>query len=185
VVENVGGGGGSIGAAMVAHARPDGHTLLLGGTITHVNEALLKEKPLYDPAKDLDPIAAVAANVLAIAVHPSVPARSLEELVEYARGHSHELSYAHAGIGSIQHLAGELFKSLIDAPSIAAVPYRGTGPAVTDLIGGRFRWRCRASRTRCSISTAPGSCASWRSRARSASPPLRTCPRQPNRVFRA
>jgi len=137
VVENVGGGGGSIGASMVAHARPDGHTLLLGGTITHVNEALLKEKPLYDPVKDLDAIAAVAANVLAIAVHPSVPARSLGELVEYARDHSHELSYAHAGIGSIQHLAGELFKSLIDAPSIAAVPYRGTGPAVTDLIGGQ------------------------------------------------
>jgi tripartite-type tricarboxylate transporter receptor subunit TctC len=137
VVENVGGGGGSIGASMVAHARPDGHTLLLGGTLTHLNEALLKSKPLYDPAKDLDAIAAVAANVLAIAIHPSVPARTLGELIEYARAHPGELSYAHAGVGSIQHLAGELFKSLIDAPSIAAVPYRGTGPAVTDLIGGQ------------------------------------------------
>jgi tripartite-type tricarboxylate transporter receptor subunit TctC len=137
VVENVGGGGGSIGASQVAHAKPDGYTLLLGGTLTHVNEALLKATPLYDPVKDLDPIAAVAANVLAIAIHPSVPARSLEELIAYAKARPEGLSYAHAGIGSIQHLAGELFKSLIGAPSIAAVPYRGTGPAVTDLIGGQ------------------------------------------------
>jgi tripartite-type tricarboxylate transporter receptor subunit TctC len=136
VVENVGGGGGSVGASMVAHARPDGHTLLLGGTITHVNEVLLKAKPLYDPVKDLEPIAMVAANVLAIAVHPDVPARNLGELVAFARTHP-EISYAHAGVGSIQHLAGELFKSLAGAPGIAAVAYRGTGPAVTDLIGGQ------------------------------------------------
>src|SRR5215468_4143900 len=81
VVENSGGGGGSIGAAAVAHARPDGYTLLLGGTLPHVNEALLKSQPLYDPVKDLDPIAAVAANVLCVAVHPSVPAVSLKELI--------------------------------------------------------------------------------------------------------
>ena len=70
VSENMGGGGGSVGAAVVAHAKPDGYTLLLGGTLLHVNEALLKRAPLYDPVKDLDPIAAVAANVLCIAVHP-------------------------------------------------------------------------------------------------------------------
>src|SRR5436190_11645186 len=64
VIENIGGGGSSLGAAAVARARPDGYTLLLGGTQTHVNEALLKSKPLYDPVKDLDPIAGVAANVL-------------------------------------------------------------------------------------------------------------------------
>ena len=79
VVENMGGGGGSIGAAVVARAKPDGYTLLLGGTLPHVNEALLKSTPLYDPIKDLDPIAAVAANVLCIAVHPSVAARSLKD----------------------------------------------------------------------------------------------------------
>src|SRR3989441_4461512 len=84
VVENMGGGGGSIGAAVVARAKPDGYTLLLGGTLPHVNEALLKSRPLYDPVKDLDPIAAVAANVLCIAVHPSVPVRNLKELIDYA-----------------------------------------------------------------------------------------------------
>jgi tripartite-type tricarboxylate transporter receptor subunit TctC len=77
VIENIGGGGSSLGAAVVARARPDGYTLLLGGTQTHVNEALLKTKPLYDPIKDLEPIAGVAANVLCIAVHLAVPAQTL------------------------------------------------------------------------------------------------------------
>src|SRR5215470_7967033 len=76
VVENVGGGGGSLGAAAVARARPDGYSLLLGGTLTNLNEALLKNHPLYDPVKNLDPIAGVAANSLCIAVHPSVPVQS-------------------------------------------------------------------------------------------------------------
>jgi tripartite-type tricarboxylate transporter receptor subunit TctC len=138
VVENVGGGGGSIGASNVARARPDGYTLLLGGTLPHVNEALLKSTPLYDPIKDLDPIAAVAANVLCIAVHPTVRVHSLEELIAYAKSHPGELSYGHAGLGSIQHLTGELFKSLTGTPGIVQVPYRGTGPVVTDLIGGQI-----------------------------------------------
>jgi tripartite-type tricarboxylate transporter receptor subunit TctC len=138
VAENIGGGGGSVGAAAVARAKPDGYTLLLGGTLPHVNEALLKTTPLYDPVKDLDPIAAVAANVLCIAVHPSVPARSLKELVAYAKANSGKLSYGHAGIGSIQHLTGELFKSLTATPDIVQVAYRGTGPVVSDLVGGQI-----------------------------------------------
>ena len=80
VVENIGGGGSSLGAAAVARARPDGYTILLGGTQTHVNEALLKSRPLYDPVKDLDPIASVAAYFLGIAVHPAVPVQTLKEL---------------------------------------------------------------------------------------------------------
>src|SRR6266849_2142098 len=83
VVENIGGASGSLGAAAVARARPDGYTILLGGTLTHVNEALLKSRPLYDPVKDLDPIASVAANSLCITVHPAVPVQSLEELITY------------------------------------------------------------------------------------------------------
>lgn len=138
VVENMSGGGGSIGAAVVARAKSDGYTLLLGGTLPHVNEALLKSTPLYDPIKDLDPIAAIAANVLCLAVHPSVPARSLKELVAYAKANPGKLSYGHAGVGSIQHLTGELFKSLTGTPEIVQVPYRGTGPVVTDLVGGQI-----------------------------------------------
>ena len=139
VVENSGGGGGSLGAAAVARALPDGYTLLLGGTLPHVNEALVKRKPLYDPIKDLDPIAALAANFLCIAVHPTVPVESLKELVAYAIANRGKLSYGHAGVGSIQHLTGELFKSLAGAPEIVQVPYRGTGPLITDLIGGHIQ----------------------------------------------
>jgi tripartite-type tricarboxylate transporter receptor subunit TctC len=138
VVENIGGGGGSLGAAAVARARPDGYTLLLGGTLPHVNEALLKSQPLYDPVKDLDPIAGVAANVLCIAVHPSVPVRTLKDLIAYAKANPGKLSYGHACVGSIQHLTGELFKSLAGTPDILPVPYRGTGPLITDLIGGQI-----------------------------------------------
>ena len=138
VVENIGGGGSSIGASAAARAKPDGYTLLLGGTQTHVNEALLKTKQLYDPVKDLDPIAGIAAYPLAIAVHPSLPMRNLKELVAYAKANPGALSYGHAGLGSIQHLTGELFKSLSGTPGIVQVPYRGTGPAITDLIGGQI-----------------------------------------------
>ena len=137
VVENIGGGGASIGAAAVARAQPDGYTILLGGSQTHVNESLLKSRPLYDPIKDLDPIAGIAANVLCIAVHPSVPVRTLAELIVYAKANPGKLSYGHSGVGTIQHLTGELFKSLAGTPGIVDVPYRGTGPLVTDLIGGQ------------------------------------------------
>jgi tripartite-type tricarboxylate transporter receptor subunit TctC len=139
VIENIGGGGGSLGVASVARARPDGHTLVLGGTITHVNEALLKSRPQYDPVKDLEPIAGVAANVLCIAVHPSVPAQTLKEFIAYAKANRGKLSYGHAGIGSIQHLTGELFKSLAGTPEIVQVPYRGTGPLITDIISGQVQ----------------------------------------------
>jgi tripartite-type tricarboxylate transporter receptor subunit TctC len=139
VVENIGGGGGSVGVAAVARARPDGHTLVLGGTITHLNEALLKSRPQYDPIKDLDPIAVVASNVLSIAVHPAVPAQTLGEFIAYAKRNPGKLSYGHAGVGSIQHLTGELLKSLAGMPEIVPVPYRGTGPLITDIVGGQVQ----------------------------------------------
>jgi tripartite-type tricarboxylate transporter receptor subunit TctC len=137
VIENIGGGGSSLGAAAVARARPDGYTILLGGTQTHVNETLLKSRPLYDAVKDLDAIAGIAANALCIAVHPAVPAQNLKELIAYAKANPGKLSYGHSGVGSIQHLMGELFKSLAGTPDIVQVPYRGTGPLITDLVSGQ------------------------------------------------
>jgi tripartite-type tricarboxylate transporter receptor subunit TctC len=137
VIENIGGGGSSLGAAAVARARPDGYTILLGGTQTHVNEALLKSRPLYDAVKDLDAIAGIAANALCIAVHPAVPVQNLKELIAYAKANPGKLSYGHSGVGSIQHLMGELFKSLAGTPDIVQVPYRGTGPLITDLVSGQ------------------------------------------------
>jgi tripartite-type tricarboxylate transporter receptor subunit TctC len=138
VVENIGGGGASLGAAAAARARPDGYTILLGGTLPHVNEAVLKAKPLYDPVKDLDPIGAVSANFLAIAVHPSVPAQTLKELIAHAKANPGKMSYGHAGIGSTNHLTGELFKSLAGIPEVVQIPYRGAGPVMTDLIAGQI-----------------------------------------------
>jgi tripartite-type tricarboxylate transporter receptor subunit TctC len=135
-IDNVGGAAGSLGAAQVARARPDGYTLLLGGTLTHTNEALLKTRPLYNPDKDLDPIMCLAVYPLAIAVHPSVPATTLKELVAYAKTNPGKLSYGHVGVGSNSHLAGELFKSLAGIPDVAPVPYRGAGPLIPDLISG-------------------------------------------------
>src|SRR3979490_2534140 len=138
VVENIGGGGSSLGAAAVARARPDGYTILLGGTQTHVNEALLKSRPLYDPVKDLEPIAGVAANVLCIAVHPAVPAQTLKEFIAYAKANPGRLSYGHAGVGSTNHLTGELFKSLAGLPDIVQVPYRRAAVVMTDLVAGQI-----------------------------------------------
>jgi tripartite-type tricarboxylate transporter receptor subunit TctC len=137
VIENIGGAGASLGAVAVVRAPPDGYTILLGGTQTHLNEALLKGRPLYDPVKDLDPIASVAANCLVIAVHPSLPVRTLKELIAYAKANPGKLSYGHAGVGSIQHLTGELLKSLAETPDIVQIPYRGTGPAIADLVSGQ------------------------------------------------
>ncbi len=138
VVENIGGGGSSLGAAAVARARPDGYTILMGGTLTHVNDAVVKSRPLYDPVKDLEPIASVAENFFGIAVHPSVPAQTLKEFIAYAKANPGKVSYGHAGVGSATHLTAELFKSLAGTPEIMPVPYRGAGPAITDLVSGQI-----------------------------------------------
>jgi tripartite-type tricarboxylate transporter receptor subunit TctC len=137
VVENIGGGGSSLGAAAVARARPDGYTILLGGSLPTVNEALLKSRPLYDPFKDLDPIAGLAVVAFALAVHPSVPAQTLKEFVAYAKAHAGKLSYGHGGVGSTNQLTGEMFKLLAGLPELIQVPYRGAGPLIADLISGQ------------------------------------------------
>ena len=137
IVENIGGGGSSLGAAAVARARPDGYTVLLGGSLPHVNEALLKSRPLYDPVKDLDPIAGVAVVALALAVHPLVPAQTLKEFVAYAKANPGKLSYGHVGVGSVNQLTGEMFKLLAGLPGLVQVPYRGAGPTMADLISGQ------------------------------------------------
>jgi len=136
IVENQGGGGSSLGAATVAHSSPDGYTLLLGGSSTHVTEAILKTRPLYDPMKDLDPISNIAVSPFALAVHPSIPATTLLEFIDYDKANRGKLSYGHAGVGSLNHLTGELFKSLAGLPDLLQVPYRGSGPAIADALAG-------------------------------------------------
>ena len=136
VVENQGGGGSSLGAAAVARARPDGYTILLGGSSTHITEAILKNRPLYDPLKDLEPISNVVVSAFALAIHPAVPARTLREFIDYAKANPGKLSYGHAGVGSLNHLTGELLRSLAGT-DIVHVPYRGSGPATADTISGQ------------------------------------------------
>jgi len=136
VVENQGGGGSSLGAATVARARPDGYTILLGGSSTHITEATLKSHPLYDPMKELEPISNIVMAPFALAIHPSVPASTLKEFIDFAKAHPGKLTYGHAGVGSLNHLTGELLKSLTGA-DIVAVPYRGSGPATADTLSGQ------------------------------------------------
>ena len=135
-VENQGGGGSSLGAATVAHSSPDGYTLLLGGSSTHVTEAILKTRPLYDPIKDLEPISNIAVSPFALAVHPSIPVTTLAKFIDYDKANRGKLSYGHAGVGSLNHLTGELFKSLAGLPDLLQVPYRGSGPAIADALAG-------------------------------------------------
>jgi tripartite-type tricarboxylate transporter receptor subunit TctC len=135
VVENQGGGGSSLGAAFVAHSSPDGYTLLLGGSSTHVTEAILKTRPLYDPIKDLEPISNIAVSPFALAVHPSVPATTLAEFINYDKANRATLPMG-TRAGWLNHLTGELFKSLAGLPDLLQVPYRGSGPAIADALAG-------------------------------------------------
>jgi tripartite-type tricarboxylate transporter receptor subunit TctC len=138
VIENIGGAGGGVGAAQASRARPDGYTLLLGGATTHITELLLKTKPTYDPLKDLEPISPIAVTAFAIAVHPSVPAKDLKELIAYVKANPGKASYGSAGHGSLNHLTGELLKLRAGLTDFPHVPYRGAGPGLTDLLAGQI-----------------------------------------------
>ncbi len=136
VVENVTGAGGNIATGRVAKAAPDGHTLGMIGNSSLVFSPSIYDKLSFDPLKDFAPISQVfvAANVLV--VPQDVPAKSLPELVALARARPGALTYAHAGTGTSQHLAAELFKS-IERLDIRPVPYRGTTALLPDLLAGR------------------------------------------------
>jgi tripartite-type tricarboxylate transporter receptor subunit TctC len=127
-----------VGAAQATRSQPDGYTLLLGGATTHITEALLKTKPTYDPLKDLEAISPIAYTAFAIAVHPSVPAKDLKEFVAYTKANPGKVSYGSAGHGSLNHLAGELFKIRAGLTDLPHVPYRGAGPGLTDLLAGQI-----------------------------------------------
>ena len=136
LVENRTGAGGNIAADLVAKAAPDGYTLVMGSIGTHaVNVSLFSRLP-YDPVRDFAPIAlAVDAEGL-LAVHPSLSAQSVAELIALARAKPGGLTYASAGAGTASHLAGELFKSMAKLDMVH-VPYKGNVPAITDLLAGQ------------------------------------------------
>jgi tripartite-type tricarboxylate transporter receptor subunit TctC len=137
VVENQGGAGGSLGAATVARAPSDGYTLLLGGIGPLIINPVAQSRTPYDPIKDFEPISILVVTAFSIAVHPALPVRSLQELIDYARQNPGKLSYGSAGVGSGNHLTGELLKSLTGI-DVVHVPYRGAGLAITDLISAQI-----------------------------------------------
>ena len=137
VVDNRAGAGGSIGTDMAAKAAPDGYTLLISTASAMVINPHMLAVP-YDPLRDLAPIALATTIPLIITVHPSVPAKSVRELIALARARPGTLNYGSSGNGTISHLAGELFKILTGA-QIVQVPYKGGGPALIDLLGGQVQ----------------------------------------------
>jgi len=138
IVDNRPGANGSIGTALVAKSKPDGYMLVMGGVNTHaMNDALYKNLP-YDSLKDFSPIALTARIPVAFVVHPSLPVKSIRELIDLAKSQPGQLTYGSSGAGGPHHLAMELFKSLAKV-DIVHVPYKGGAPQLNDLLGGHIK----------------------------------------------
>lgn len=137
IVDNKGGAGGNLGSAEVAKQAPaDGHTLLLAASgPMAVNSTLYKSMP-FNPLTDLSPVIQISSFPLVLEVNPKIGVKTVKELVAYAKANQKDLSFASAGNGTPQHLAGELFNTQMDI-KIAHIPYRGAGPALNDLLGGQ------------------------------------------------
>jgi len=136
LIENRGGASGTIAADAVAKAPPDGYTLLQNSITTHGVGPHLYAKLPYDPVKDFAPVSGLALLPLIMAVNAELPAKSVQELIAFSK--TNTLNFASSGNGGAPHMAAELFKSVTGAP-ITHVPYKGSGPAVADLVGGRVQ----------------------------------------------
>lgn len=137
IVDNRGGAGGIIGTDLVVKSPADGYTLLMTASAPiAINITLMKNVP-YDPRKDLAPVSRIGSTPLVLVIHPSVPARSVKELIALLRARPNDFTYASAGNGTPQHLSAELFKTLANV-KMAHVPYKGSGPAMIDVISGQI-----------------------------------------------
>ncbi|CAG9169100.1 tripartite tricarboxylate transporter substrate binding protein [Cupriavidus respiraculi] len=136
IVENRAGAGGNIGAEVVARAEPDGHTLMFGTSAPLAINVSLYRKINYDPVKSFAPVIQVGHLPNVLVVNPSVPAKNIAELIAYGKAHPGKLTYASSGNGASSHLAGVLFNNLAGT-DFQHIPYKGTGPALNDLLGGQ------------------------------------------------
>jgi tripartite-type tricarboxylate transporter receptor subunit TctC len=141
LVENVGGGGGTIGGQRVARAAPDGYTILLGTLATQANPQLLSTKPLYNPVDDFVHIGLIAELPLILVARKDLPANTMAEFVTYAKANPGKLNFGSAGVGSASHLGCVLLGNALGA-QFQHIAYRGTGPAMQDLQGGRLDFLC-------------------------------------------
>ena len=137
VVENRAGAGGAIAAETTAKSPPDGYTLMIGTIASLAANLSLQKKLPYDPVRDFAPVTLVATQNLMLLIHPSVPAKSVKELVRFARSQPGKLTFGSAGNGTGSHLSGELFKQLAGL-DIVHIPYKGVAPALVDLIAGQI-----------------------------------------------
>jgi tripartite-type tricarboxylate transporter receptor subunit TctC len=137
VVENRGGAGGTVGTRSVARSAPDGYTILLGYTGTLAIGPTMYPNAGFDPRKDFAPIGRIGLAPAVLVVHPGLPVHSVGELIAYAKAHPGQVNYGSAGVGTVGHLAGAYLASSAGL-SLIHVPYRGTGPALTDLLGGHI-----------------------------------------------
>lgn len=137
VVENRSGAGGNIGAELVAKAKPDGHTLLMAAGSFAINASLYSSLP-YDPVADFDPVIQICSVTGILVANPSVPVANVKDLVALAKSQPGRVTFASAGSGTVIHLAGELFKMMANV-DMTHVPYKGSGPALSDLIGGQVQ----------------------------------------------
>jgi tripartite-type tricarboxylate transporter receptor subunit TctC len=135
-VDNKGGASGAIGAADVERAAPDGYTFLIATTATHVTNQFLKSKLPYDPEGGFETVAILSRSPAILVVHPAVPANSVAELIALAKAQPGKLNYASSGVGATSHLSAELFKAAAGV-ELTHVPFRGSGPALTAMIGGQ------------------------------------------------
>ena len=136
IVDNRSGAGGMIGSDMVARAAPDGYTLLVTSSSTLSIAPHLTRKPLYDPLRDFSPVIVIASAPNLLVVHPSLPVRTVGELIDLAKARPGAINYASNGSGTLSHLTGELFK-LQARVNLAHIPYKGGPPAVIDLVAGQ------------------------------------------------
>jgi len=141
IVENVGGAGGMTGSARVAQAKPDGYTMVLGTVGTHAQGQTLYKRPLYNAATDFTPVALIAEVPIVLITRKDLPVSNLKEFVDYAKKNQDKMQFGSAGAGSATHLGCVVLNSAMGV-NITHVPYRGTGPAMTDLQGGRIDYLC-------------------------------------------